>query len=38
MQFVVIAHDYKDGEALERRLSVREEHLKYADEMHKLRE
>ena len=35
MQFVVIAHDYKDSKALERRLAVREEHLKYADEMHK---
>ncbi len=34
MQFVVIAHDYKDSKALERRLAVREEHLKYADEMH----
>ena len=35
MQFVVIAHDYKDSKALERRLAVREQHLKYADEMHK---
>jgi hypothetical protein len=35
MQFVVIAHDYKDDKALQRRLSVREEHLKFADKMHK---
>jgi len=35
MQFVVIAHDYKDDNALERRLAVREEHLKYAGEMFK---
>ena len=33
MQFVVIAHDYKDGNALERRLAVREEHLKNAGKM-----
>ena len=35
MQFVVTAHDYKDSKALERRLAVREQHLKYANEMHK---
>ena len=33
MQFVVIAHDYKDNKAIERRLAVREAHLKYAHEM-----
>ncbi|MFZ1290908.1 MAG: YciI family protein [Melioribacteraceae bacterium] len=33
MQFVVIAHDYKDETALKRRLAVREEHLKFAGEM-----
>ena len=33
MQFVVIAHDYNDENALKRRLSVREEHLKFAGEM-----
>ncbi len=36
MQFVVIAHDYKDEKALERRLTVREVHLKYAGEMFEL--
>ncbi|MCB0744503.1 MAG: hypothetical protein KDC52_06180 [Ignavibacteriae bacterium] len=35
MQFVIIAHDYKDEKALQRRLSVREQHLKFADEMFK---
>lgn len=35
MQFAVIAHDYKDEKALERRMSVREKHLKFADEMHR---
>ena len=35
MHFVVIAYDYKDESALQRRLAVREEHLKYADEMFK---
>lgn len=35
MQFAVIAHDYKDDKALERRMAVREEHLKFADKMHK---
>lgn len=35
MQFAVIAHDYKDEKALERRLAVRKEHLKFADKMHK---
>jgi uncharacterized protein YciI len=33
MEFVVIAHDYKDEKALERRLAVREEHLKFANNM-----
>ncbi|MBK7104838.1 MAG: hypothetical protein IPH62_06110 [Ignavibacteriae bacterium] len=33
MQFVVFAHDYKDEKALERRLAVREEHLKFAAQM-----
>jgi uncharacterized protein len=33
MQFAVIAHDYKDEKALERRLAVREEHLKFAEKM-----
>ena len=33
MQFVVIAHDYKDNKALDRRLAVREQHLKIAGEM-----
>lgn len=33
MQFVVIAHDFKDDKALERRMSVREQHLKNAGEM-----
>jgi uncharacterized protein len=33
MQFVVIAHDYKDDKALERRMAVREQHLKFAGEM-----
>ena len=33
MQFLVIAHDYKDENALKRRLAVREEHLKFAGEM-----
>lgn len=36
MQFVVIAHDYKDDKTLERRLAVRESHLKYAGEMFEL--
>lgn len=35
MQFVVIAHDYKDSNALERRMAVREEHLKFAAKMFK---
>ena len=35
MEFAVIANDYKDENALERRMAVREEHLKFADEMHK---
>lgn len=33
MQFIVIAHDYKDNKALERRMAVRTEHLKFANEM-----
>lgn len=33
MQFVVIAHDYKDENALKRRMSVRGEHLKHAAKM-----
>jgi len=28
MQFLILANDYKDAEALQRRLSVRQEHLK----------
>jgi uncharacterized protein YciI len=35
MQFVVIAHDYKDEKALERRMAVRPQHLDYADKMFK---
>ena len=35
MQFAVIAYDYNDTKALERRMAVREEHLKFADKMHK---
>lgn len=35
MQFVVIAYDYKDKNALQRRLAVREEHLKFAEESFK---
>ncbi len=33
MQFIVIAHDGKDKNALKRRMKVRESHLKFADEM-----
>jgi len=33
LQFIVIAHDAKDEGALERRLSVREEHLAFAAQM-----
>ena len=33
MQFVVIGHDYKDEKALERRMAVRDAHLKFAGEM-----
>jgi len=33
MQFVVIAHDYKDKNALARRMAVREDHLNYAEKM-----
>ena len=32
MQFIVIAHDYKDG-GLERRLKVREQHVAMGDKM-----
>lgn len=35
MQFIIIAQDYKDENALERRLAVREEHLKFASELFK---
>ncbi len=35
MEFIVIAYDYKDEKALERRMAVREQHLKFADEMFK---
>ena len=31
MQFIIIAHDYKDG--LERRLKVRSEHIKFGDKL-----
>lgn len=33
MQFIVIAHDAKDEGALERRLSVRGQHLEFAAKM-----
>jgi len=33
LQFIVIAHDAKDEGALERRLSVREQHLEFAAKM-----
>ncbi len=33
MQFIVIAYDGTDEKALERRMAVRENHLKYAQEM-----
>jgi len=33
MQFIVIAYDDNDNKALERRLAVREDHLKSAKEM-----
>lgn len=33
MQFAVVAHDYKDDNSLERRMSVREEHLKNAGKL-----
>jgi hypothetical protein len=35
MQFLVIAKDGKDKKAMERRLAVREAHLKLGDEMEK---
>jgi len=34
MQFIVIAHDYKDDKALERRMAVREKHIKNAGKMY----
>ncbi|MBF0200784.1 MAG: hypothetical protein HQK66_05635 [Desulfamplus sp.] len=34
MQFIVLAYDGTDEKALERRMNVREEHLKMASEMH----
>ena len=33
MQFIVVAHDGKDRNALKRRMKVREDHLKFAEEM-----
>ena len=33
LEFIVIAHDAKDKGALERRLSVREQHLEFAAKM-----
>lgn len=33
MQFIVIAYDGTDEKAFERRMAVRENHLKYAQEM-----
>lgn len=33
MQFTVTAYDYKDNDALNRRLNAREEHLKYASQL-----
>ena len=33
MQFIVIAHDWKDEGALERRLSARKSHLEFASKM-----
>jgi len=33
MQFIVIAYDGTDEKALERRMAVREKHLKYAQQM-----
>lgn len=30
MEFLIVAYDGKDAEALDRRLSVREKHLRYA--------
>lgn len=33
MEFIVIAHDHNDKEALERRLTVRDEHLSFARKM-----
>lgn len=33
MQFVIVAYDGKDKSALKRRMTVREDHLKFADEM-----
>ena len=33
MQFIVMAYDYKDKNALTRRLAARDQHLKFAKEM-----
>lgn len=33
MQFIVIAYDGKDKNAIKRRMAVREDHLKFAEEM-----
>ena len=38
MQFVVIAYDYTDEKAPERRLAVKEEHLKFVEKRFKARE
>jgi uncharacterized protein YciI len=35
MQFIVIAYDGTDGNAPGRRLAVREEHLKFAEELYR---
>lgn len=34
MQFIIVAHDYKDEKALDRRQSVREKHLLNAQKMY----
>lgn len=36
MQYIVIAHDYKDETALERRMAVRQKHLEFAAKMFEL--
>lgn len=33
MQFLVLAYDYKDPQALERRMKVREAHIKLVDQL-----